>query len=116
MSIRNWQPSKVYCNGCWRWKEDIGHRHCPRGRKGSQTWIDIANFEMGCNKCNQIWPLEDNIFYCSCGHVQKTVYQDTIVALEEGDEIIATDGDLVYVLSRSGVVVVGYRDYPDIGF
>jgi hypothetical protein len=95
---------------CERWYSDVKHRDCPRG--GGLTWIDIENFEMGCNACNQTWPLEDNVFYCSCGNVQRTEYTDSLITLEEGDEIIASDGDLVYVLTRSGTVVVGsYRSF-----
>lgn len=95
---------------------DIQHHQCPRGARGSQTWLDIENFEMGCNKCNQIWLLEDTIFYCSCGNVQKTEYTDSVVILEEGDQIIASDGDIFYVLTHSGTVVVGYRNYDDFGY
>jgi len=116
MSTRNWKKSKIYCRSCKRWKNDIKHCHCPRGEKGSLTWVDIENLEMGCNKCNRTWTLESNKLHCSCGNVQRTQYVDTVVALEEGDQVIATDGDMIYVLTRSGVVVVGYRSFPDIGY
>lgn len=114
--MANWKKSKIYCNGCRTWQYDIKHRNCPRGSSGSLTWLDIDNFQMGCNKCNQTWPLEDNIFYCSCGHVQKTEYTDSAIVLEADDQVIASDGDTVYVLrSSTGVVVVG-RSYSDYGY
>ena len=76
--------------------------------------MDIENFEMGCNKCNQVWRLESNTFYCSCGHVQRTEYADSSVVVEVGDEVIATDGEVVYLLRRTGEIVVGQREYFDV--
>jgi hypothetical protein len=110
---RNWKKAQTYCRGCNRWKTDTHHRDCPRGKSGSLVFIDLNNFEFGCNKCNRTWPLEDDTFYCSCGHVQKTLYTDSTVALEFGDQVIANDGNMIYVLKRSGVVVVGRRNYLD---
>ncbi len=114
---RNWKKSKIYCRGCGSWRTNIRHLNCPRGERNSLTWIDFENFEMGCNKCNKIWPLEDNELHCSCGHVQKMEYTDSEIVLEVGDEIIETDGDIVYVLQRSGEVVVGrQREYTNIDY
>jgi hypothetical protein len=110
---RNWQKAKTYCYGCRRWRTDTYHRSCPRGRDGSLVFIDLNNFEFGCNKCNSTWKLEDDTFNCSCGHVQKTRYLDTTVRVEYGDEVIAEDGNVLYVLKRSGMVVVGRRSYVD---
>ena len=111
--MSNWHQSKVYCNGCGRWMSPIAHNNCPRGRRGSVTWLDLENFNMGCDKCNQVWPLESNVFTCSCGHIQYTEYVDTEVALEYGDEVIAVDGDIVYVLRETGELVVAEREYVD---
>lgn len=116
MSQRNWQVSKTYCRGCRSWRNNATHKNCPRGAKGSLIWLDIANFEEGCNKCNEVWPLENSVLYCSCGNVQHTQYVDTTIAMQAGDQIIATDGDLVYVLTRTGTVVVGSRRYLDVGY
>jgi hypothetical protein len=60
--------------------------------------------------------LENTTFHCSHGHVQKVQYTDSVVVLEEGDQIIATDGNMVYVLTRSGMVVMGYRSFIDVGY
>ncbi len=112
--MTNWIPSKVYCNGCGRWRSPISHQECPKGSRGSVTFLDIENFKLGCNKCNQVWPLETNVFTCSCGHVQYTEYVDSEVVLEFGDEVIEVDGDIVYVLRESGEVVVCEREYLDV--
>jgi len=114
---RNWKKSKIYCRGCGNWKTNINHLNCPKGERQSLLWIDIENFEMGCSKCNEIWPLEDNEFHCSCGHVQETEYTESEIVLEFGDEIIGTDGDIVYVLQRSGEVVVGrQREFDGVDY
>ena len=57
------------------------------------------------------WPLEDGATYCPSGHVQKTRYVDSKVIKEYGDKVIAKSGKLEYVLKKSGIVVVGRRDY-----
>jgi len=113
--MSNWQKAKVYCRKCRQWKSDVGHRNCPKG-SGSITWIDIEEFKMGCGKCNSTWALGTNVFYCGCGNVQETEYQDLAVVIEAGDQIIASDGDVIYVLRRSGTVVVGRRSYSDFSY
>lgn len=112
-TVRNWKKSKTYCRHCRQWHTPVAHRDCPQGSQGSVVWLDLEQMEMGCDKCHHIWPLEDNTFYCSCGHVQKTEYRDSVLHLESGDQVLATDGEFVYVLTRSGTVVVGQRDYLD---
>lgn len=114
--MQDWKTSQIYCRKCGRWHNNIQHRDCPYSPSESRLWINIRNLEMGCSRCNQTWALEDNIFYCSCGNIQQTEYTDSLVVLEEGDEIIASDDDLVYVLTRSGTVVVGYRSFDDFSY
>lgn len=111
--MSNWREHQVYCRICGAWYGGVAHKYCPRGQHGSLTFIDTESFQMGCNKCNKVWPLEDNTFYCPYGHAQKTHYRDSVLELESGDEIIADYGDIIYVLRRSGVVTVGYRHYDD---
>lgn len=115
MSTPNWKESRTYCRSCKEWKDTIYHKKCPRGEHGSKVLIDIANFQEKCTKCNQTWPLENSVFYCKrCGSVQETRYVDSILALEFGDQIIHTDGNIVHILKRSGAIVVGQRSFPDI--
>jgi len=111
--MRDWKKQRTYCNGCHSWRENIQHRDCPKGERGSICWIDLNSFEIGCNKCNDTWKLENNTFYCSCGHVQKTRYQDEILGIEVGDRVLAEIDGVLYVLKRSGQVVVGRRSFPD---
>lgn len=113
--MRNWKRPRIFCTECNRWLTDIQHRDCPKGTTGSLVWLDIENFENSCNKCNKTWPTEDGITWCGrCGHKQKTVYEDSAMVLEVRDEIIATDGDELYILRESGEVVVTQRQYYDL--
>ena len=79
-------------------------------------FLDLDSFSSGCSKCGAVWPLEDSIFYCSCGHVQRTEYVDSELVLAAEDEIIAVEGDFVYILRESGVVSVASRTYLDHGY
>lgn len=110
-----WRPQKIYCNGCGVWQTDLVHRGCSRGEHGSQVWVDLDSFLNGCSKCGEKWPLEIARFYCGCGHVQDTEYVDSAFMLKTEDEIIAVEGDVVYVLRESGVVSVASRTYLDHG-
>jgi hypothetical protein len=119
--MSNWKKSQTYCYKCRRWYTDILHKDCPKSGwfrgKGGLTWIDIENYRMGCNKCNQTWVLEDDVFYCPYGHVQETYYTDSAMVLETTDTIVKTDGNHVWVLKASGAVVVGYsRDYHGLAY
>ena len=114
--MTDWRPQSTYCNGCGSWHTDIVHRGCRKGEHGSRVWIDLDSFHSGCSKCNEVWPLDNSRFYCSCGHVQETEYVDSELTLEAHDEILATDGDLVYILRESGVVSIASRTYLDHGY
>lgn len=109
--MSNWKKSKIYCNGCKRWKNDIEHRGCNGG-----VWLDIVNGKMGCDKCKQVWQPEENTFYCTCGHIQKTYYTDSAYLYEATGQVIASEGNMVYVLTQSGAVVVGCRNYHNIAY
>ncbi len=116
MSQSDWHKCKMYCRRCGRWASDLPHLECSRGKRGSLIFVDVANSQMGCDKCGETWTIENTEFHCRCGNVQRTQYVDTVLSLEAGDQIIATDGELVYVLTRTGTVVVGYREYLGIGY
>jgi len=114
--MTDWRQSRTFCNSCQRWRSDIQHRSCPRGSQGSLIWVDIENYREACNKCNESWPLENSVLHCSCGNVQTTEYVDSIDVVQAGERVIATDGNIAYVLTRSGTVVVGKRSFPGSGY
>ncbi len=116
MSQSTWHKCKMYCRRCGQWNSNLSHIECPRGKRSSVVFVDVANSQLGCNKCGEIWMLETSEYHCRCGHVQKIQYVDTVISVEAGDQIIATDGELVYVLTRTGTVVVGYRKYLGVGY
>lgn len=110
--MANWKKHKVYCARCRCWYSDLEHLSCSAGQSGSICWLDLESFNLGCNKCNTTWTLEDNTFNCTvCGNAQKTVYTDSVFALQRGDQVIASDGETVYVLTRTGTVVMGRRSF-----
>jgi hypothetical protein len=115
-TMRNWKILRSYCRGCGTWSSNVSHGPCSRGAVGSRIFVDIEHFELGCNKCGKTWLLENNVTRCTCGHVQETEFADSAVVIEAGDQIIASDGDMVYVLRRSGTVVVGRRSYLDVSY
>jgi hypothetical protein len=114
--MTDWREARTFCNGCGTWRTKIWHQDCPLGSKGSLLWIDIENLQEACNKCNQAWALETSILYCTCGHVQSTEYVDSIDVAQASEQVIATDGNLVYVLTQSGTVVVGQRSFPGMSY
>jgi hypothetical protein len=116
ITMAHWRPQKIYCNGCGSWRTNIAHRGCPRGERGSQLFFDLHSFYSGCSKCGETWPLENTRLYCACGYVQDTEYVDAALQLGTEDEIIAVEGDAVYVLRESGVVSIASRTYLDHGY
>jgi hypothetical protein len=114
--VTEWRESRQYCNGCGRWRGDFVHGSCRLGERGSRVWVDLDNYREACNKCNQSWALEDTIMTCSCGHRQRTEYVDSVDVIQAGERVIATEGNMVYVLTRTGTVVVGRRSFPGSGY
>ena len=92
----NWRPSKFFCRTCQVWYGPTVHGECPLG--GGAVFLDLESFQMACNRCNRTWPLAGTLNTCPLFHRQQTEYIQSAVAFEVGDEVIATDGDLVYVL------------------
>lgn len=113
---RNWKIQRVYCNNCKRWRSNLYHKGCASGEKGSVLYIDLEYFEVLCNKCNKIWPLENHTLYCSCGHVQNTEYSKETLIIGKNDRLIEQDGDTIYVLDHSGKLIVGRRTYYGQGY
>jgi hypothetical protein len=114
--MADWRRSSTYCYGCGTWLTNFEHRDCSRGASGSQVLIDIDDFRSACSRCHNVWPLEETVTHCTCGHVQQTEYQDSVSIIQAGERIVGTDGNLVYVLTRSGTVVVGKRSFPSDGY
>jgi hypothetical protein len=75
-------------------------------------WLDTETNMIGCNKCNHRWHIDEDVLYCHCGNVQKTVVHDAALRLQVGEQIVRYDGACVYVRTSSGDVVVRLRDYP----
>lgn len=114
MYMENWKLAQFYCQPCERWYGTLQHRACPLGEPGSLLWIDMNNFQMGCDKCNTRWQPETTIYYCPYGHAQQTEYTDSVVAVDVIGQELWTDGIWVYVLTDAGTVVAGRRDLRNV--
>lgn len=106
----NWRPSKFFCRTCQAWYGPVVHAGCPFG---GMLFVDLDSFQIACNQCNLTWPLTESLNRCSYNHIQQTEYVQSALTLEVGDKVIATDGGVVYVLTRSGTLVVGYGEFPE---
>jgi hypothetical protein len=76
----------------------------------------LESFQVRCNRCYGTWPLAGTLCRCPYNHYQQTEYVQSAVTLEVGDQVVAIDGDVVYVLKRSGTLVIGYGSFPDQGY
>lgn len=65
---------------------------------------------MSCDSCHQMWWAASGAYLCGFGHWQQVEYVQAIVQVEHGDEIVLADGQLLYALKSSGVLVIGYYD------
>jgi hypothetical protein len=110
--MTNWKKHMVFCRECSQWYDGLVHKNCPEGEAGSLMWLDLNSLQLGCNKCNQTWDIQDNVFYCRNGHAQETEYRDSVIVAQDGDHILAYSGDLVYMMTRTGTFVVGKRAFP----
>jgi hypothetical protein len=63
---------------------------------------------MGCGLCKQMWVAVSGQYSCSFGHLQQVEFIKSPVNIEAGDEILHSDGQVIYVLKQVGVLVVGY--------
>lgn len=116
-NTRNWKKHKPFCFRCRRWNYDPEHQGCPKGQTGSLVWLDVNNFDLGCGKCSTVWPLTENTLTCDhCGHVQKTTYVDSLMAVQNDIIEIRSHGNTTYALLKSGVVVAEVRSFVGQGY
>lgn len=108
--MSDWYRQKDYCTSCKRWQLVV-HKGC-----GGNGWINPRTGKTYCDKCEEEWSAENSIYYCDCGHVQPMIYTDSTVVLGYGDKELWTDGDMIYVLRRSGAVVYGRRQIHTVSY
>ena len=115
--MSDWKKYKFFCPACGRWNYDVEHLNCSKGQVGSTLLLDINTVEIRCDKCHNSWRLVGNSNICEyCSHVQKAEFVDSIASLEVGDRLLATDGNVLYILRRSGSLLLARRTYPYSGF
>jgi len=80
------------------------------------VFIDWEQFVMACNACHGSWPAAGTLTSCAyCRRPYQVEYRDSAVVVEAEDQVVATDGDIVYVLKQGVLVVVHRRHYPGLG-
>lgn len=80
-------------------------------------WFDTQSFFMGCGLCKQMWMAVPGQYSCPFGHQQQVEFVKSPVNIEAGDEVLHTDGQIIYVLKQIGVLIIGYYqpiDRPEI--
>jgi hypothetical protein len=116
-SLHLWRMKKEYCYYCEEWKYPLRHTNCPEGEAKSTMWVNIDTCQSYCDACGRLTSLEGWYLHCTiCGNDQHAVYTDSSVVLNVGDTVFATDGDLVYIMRRSGSIVVGRRSYHNVSY
>lgn len=98
-------PTTHFCRICRQWQGSI-HLYCPFG--GGTIWFDSQSFFMGCGSCKQMWSAVSGTYFCNFGHSQQVEFVKSLVNVETGDEVLHTDGQIIYVLKQVGVLIVGY--------
>jgi hypothetical protein len=114
--LENWRREKRYCYRCGKWGgPPLVHHDCPK-HGISTTWVNIITLHNYCDLCGVTGPIKETSYYCGCGNVQPTIYSDEVVSLSYGDTLLSTDGNFMYILRRSGVVVIGRRSYHNASY
>ena len=101
----NWTQTTHFCRICRQWQGSI-HLYCPFG--GGSVWFDTQSFFMGCGACKQMWNAVSGSYFCNFGHLQLVEFVRLPVNIEAGDEVLHTDGQIIYVLKQVGVLIIGY--------
>lgn len=113
-----WKKQIYYCKGCQTLRTDgIRHETCSSKTSPGLCWIDIVNFEVRCDKCKKIWPLEAGRLTCgACGHTQHVDYSKEILMVNSNEKVVHQDGDMVYKIDHSGRLIIGRHTYRGSGY
>ena len=73
-------------------------------------FLDAGESLLTCSACQQVWLIEDTEAVCpACGYVQTILFSDDTIHLQAGDQLLAVDGAIVYILVASGSVIIARR-------
>jgi hypothetical protein len=106
--LSEWRRLSAYCGSCAAWSAAIPHQKC-QAAEGAIA-LDAGEFLLACGACHEVWLAEGIEAACpACGHIQIIEFRDDRVHLQDGDQPLASDGTVVYVLLRSGVLLITRR-------
>ena len=110
--MSEWQQLMAYCGSCKAWRDALPHSECAQQTTESAVFLDPDEALLTCSACRQIWLIEDTEAVCpACNYVQKIEFRDDMVYLQAGDQLLATNGPIVYILARSGLLIITRRGY-----
>jgi hypothetical protein len=104
--MSNWRPVTYFCRFCRGWYQGAKHPGC---KAQGELYVELEEGSCGCGGCKQVWPLASCVRVCPCGHAQRIEYPTDQVRIEKGDEILHQDDEEIYVLTRTGALVIGHK-------
>jgi hypothetical protein len=109
--MSEWRQLLAYCANCDSWADALPHRGCARPLAGDVVF-DPEECLLACTACSEVWLADDTEATCpACGHGQAIGFSDTPQSLHSGDQLLASDGTVVYVLLQSGSLLITHRSY-----
>jgi hypothetical protein len=103
--MSDWHEHRLYCPYHQGWVP-TNHALC----SGSRFFVDLNNpTYLRCNKCPYTCAIDSNFNCREHGATVKQVYATSRLVMQVGDRIIRTDGNVVYVMQRTGMIVVARR-------
>ena len=108
--MSEWRQLVGYCGACATWSAAVPHVACGRDPVASAISLDPEEFLLTCDQCHEVWLIEATQLICpACGHNQPVEMRDDPVELHLDDRVLGADGPVVYVLLRSGALMITHR-------
>jgi hypothetical protein len=116
----NWQDLQCYCpKEGWvhpiehmKLWEKGGYGDCPAS--GGKVLVEVNTGDLYCTACGRTWKPEMMTFNCLCGRRIPTQFQDSTLVIGREDRVLGYRGDLAYILTASGTLVIVKRTYLNI--
>jgi hypothetical protein len=105
--MSNWHEHRIWCPHCGEWVPT-----CHTREAKSRYLVDLDNpTYLQCSTCPSTYPI-DGDFKCPFhgSAVVKPIYATRRIVMQAGERIIRIDGDVLYVLQRTGTIVAARRD------
>lgn len=119
--MSNWKKKQFYCDECDEW-HDAHHMSIndPRAASGKcsagggQELIDPQTGLGYCTACGEVHSAEDTVLYCGDHPGQSAQSQEAAVIVEAAEGWLVSDGQQVYLVTCTDVVLGGQRYLTNI--